>query len=302
VRTNIFGCAIGPPGSGKSQAIERAILTMGIGKPQLEATLAGSAEGLLDKLSDANGEARLLSPDELGHLLAKAKIDGASFPYVLNSAYYGNEFDVTAARGKKIHVNCSLGIIGGIVEENFEQAFGTATTGGLHDRFIFGQCPRPFEYRYRPFEGGAEDTEPCRVTIAGDVWEARDEWVKTVPGLSPRCTEHAIRVAIVAAAFSGSLVLSAKHLGPARSFAEYQNRIRKLFGPNPGENTDARCAFAILAVLEQSWGWNSKRDVARKIHADRYGPSAFERAITALQSSGDIDLDRQKPARIRRVK
>jgi hypothetical protein len=301
VRTNLFCGLIGPKDTGKSQAIERAVSAIGLIKPHLEDTLAGSFEGLAEKL-DVNGDARLLSPDELGHLLTKAQIDGASFPYVLNSAYYKTEFDVTAARGKKIHVNCRLGFIGGIVDTNFGNLFGAASTYGLHDRCIFGRCPAPYEFRYRPFEGPPEITEPCPVTIAGDVWEVRDEWLKSIPGLTPRCAEHAIRVAVVAASFSGRSILYARHIEKSgRAFAEYQVRMRQAFKPNPGENTDARCAFAILAALSDSSGWIPKRDIAKKIHSERYGPSVFERAINAQVAAGDIVVDGKRPARIRLV-
>lgn len=128
----------------------------------------------------------------------------------------------------------------------------------------------------------------------------RDEWAKKIPGLTTRCAEHAIRVAAIAAAFSGRAILYAKDLGPASAFAEYQARIRKMLGPNPGENPDARCSHAILGVLDEK-GWFSKRDVNRKIHGDRLGPSVFQRALLALERVGDIEIDETKPARIRRL-
>ena len=245
----------------------------------------------------------MLFPDELGHLLVKAQIDGASFPYVLNSAFYEDEFDITAARSKQIHVHCRLSIVGGIVENKFPELFGSATTGGLYDRFIFGRCPQPFQYDYRPFEGGAEITEPCPVSIAGDVWELKTAWLREIPGLTPRCAELAIRAAVIAASFSGRTVLYARHIEVSgRAFAEYQMRMRHVLKPNPGENTDARCAVAILAALDEKPGWNLKRDVSRKIHADRrFGPSAFERTVSSLAAGAEIDLDAKRPARIRRV-
>ena len=301
MRTNLYGVPVGPIGSGKTQAIERAILTMGLNKPLLESTLAGSFEGLAGRLN-VGGDARLLSPDELGHLLQKAQIDGASFPFVLNSAFYKSEFDVIAARGKQIRVNCRLGIIGGIVEDKFLELFGSATTGGLYDRFIFGRCPQPFQYQYKPFEGDAEYTEPCAVTISADVWELRNSWLKEIHGLNSRTAELAIRAAGIAAAFSGRTILYAKHIETTgRAFVEYQTRVRQAFKPNPGENTDARCAFAILATLDEKPGWNLKRAIAKKIHYERFGPTAFERAINSLVASGDINLDAKRPARIRRV-
>ena len=301
VRTNLFTCNVGPIGTGKSQAIERALGTLGLGKPQLENTLAGSFEGLSEKL-DVGGDARLLSPDELGHLLTKAKIDGASFPFVLNSAYYKDEFDVTAARGKKIHVHCRLGIIGGIVEDKFSSLFGAATTGGLYDRFIFGRCPSPYEFRYRPFEGPPENTEPCPVTIAADVWELRDTWLKEIHGLSPRCAELTIRVATIAAAFSGRSILYAKAIEKSgRAFAEYQARMRAAFRPNPGENTDAQCAWDVRSYLAEHPGWNPKRTVYRAVNAHRHGPAAFERAISAMVAGGEIDVKPGRPVCIRVV-
>jgi hypothetical protein len=301
-RTNLYVAVIGPVGSGKTQVIERSVLAMGLGEPFLENTLAGSFEGLSERL-DVNGEARLLSPDELAHLLLKAQIDRASFPFTLNTSYYRTEFDVTAQRGKQIHVNARLGIIGGIVEDRFSESFGSATTGGLHDRFVFGRCPSPYEFRYRPFEGGPEHTEPCSVSIAPDVWELRDSWLKDIPGLSPRCAENAIRAATIAASFSGRSILYARGIeSSARAFVEYQHRMRQAFQPNPGENTDAKAAFAILAMLNDKPGWHLRRDVAKHIHYERYGPSAFERALNSLVAAGDIDLDTKKrPARLRRV-
>jgi hypothetical protein len=301
VRTNLYGVLVGPPQSAKSTTTESAIKTLGVAKPVLEETLSGSFEGLAEKL-DVNGDARLLNPDELGHLLTKASIDGASFPFALNSLYYKDQFDLTVARGKKIHVNCRLSFIGGVVETHFPTLFGPATTAGLDDRCIFGRCPSPYQYAYRPFEGGAENVEPCAVTVASDVYDLRDEWLKTIPGISARWTEHAIRIGVIAASFSGRSILYAKHIEKsARAFVEYQVRVRAVLKPNPGENVDARCAFAIKAVLAQKPGWNLKRDIAKAIHSERYGPSVLERAINSLEAAGDIDVDRKRPAKLRLV-
>jgi hypothetical protein len=303
-RANLYAALVGPVGSGKSKAIKYAGQVMGITPPQLSKVLAGSAEGLIEKLSEAAGDSRLLSPDELSHLLNKAQIDRASFPEVLNTAYYEDTFDLTMARGKKAQCHVRLGIIGGVRDENdgvnFGALFGSATMGGLYDRFIFGRNPHPYQYLYRPFEGTTEPTEPCTVRIAHEVWEARDEWLSTIPELSGRCAEHAIRVAVIAAAFDGRTILYAKHLGPARAFVEYQTRIRAVFKPNPGENQDAKCAFAILSALGQDGGWRDKRTIYRKIHGSRFGPGIFERAILALKTADDIDITRSRPLRIRR--
>ena len=93
LRTNLFCGLVGPVDSGKSQAIECSLQALGLEKPRLQDVMSGSGEGLLAKLSGANGEARLVSPDELGHLLSKAHIENASFPFILNRAYYYTSFN-----------------------------------------------------------------------------------------------------------------------------------------------------------------------------------------------------------------
>ena len=197
LRTNLFCGLVGPVDSGKSQAIECSIGALGLEKPGLQNVMSGSADGLLAKLSDADGAARLVSPDELSHLLSKSHIENASFPFVLNRAYYHTNFEQTSARGKVIQFNCSLSFIGGVVDADFGHLFDFATVGGLHDRFIFGQCPDGFDFVYRPFEGAPErfDTPPAAVAVDPEVWEAKDEWVRTIPHLSGRCpsTHYALR-------------------------------------------------------------------------------------------------------------
>ena len=152
-----------------------------------------------------------------------------------------------------------------------------------------------------PLRVGRKTPEPCAVRIDGSVWEMRDAWLKEVPGLCNRTAEIAIRTAVISAAFSGRSILYAKHIEvSSRAFVEYQVRMRQALRPNPGENTDARCAFAILEALDTNQ-WHSKRSINRKIHADRFGPSAFERAVHSLVAAGEITLDTKRPVRIKRA-
>jgi len=300
LRTNLYSCLVGGVGSGKTISIERACSVLGLRTPILQNQMAGSAEGLMTKLSDADGAARLVNPDELGHLLSKAQIDNASFPYVLNSAFYKTKFEMTAAHRKSISVNCRLGLIGGVVTDRFQDLFGSSTTGGLHDRFLFGLEPSPSHFHWRPFDSAAKITDPCDVTVAPDVWEVRDEWLKTIPGLRQRHAENALRVAKIVAAFSGRSVLRASALGPTRALAEYQAQVRTILKPNPGENPDARCANSILDVLDAQDGWIEERKLSRKINSSRFGPGVFRRAIQNLEFNREILVVKEGPARIRR--
>ena len=293
LRQNLYCALVGPLHSGKSQAIETAIGVLGLGTPELQNVMSGSAEGLLGKLKDANGCARLVSVDEIGHLLSKAHIENASFPYVLNRAFYATSFDVTGAKGKQTMFCCEMSILGGCPDDQFDQLFDLNTVGGLYDRFIFGVCPQPFTFDYRPFEGITEHIDSVSVGVDPEVWETKRVWVSE--GIEPRCAENALRVAGICASVDGETLLQPAHLGPAKEFAQYLTRARQLLKPNPGENADAKCAFAILSTLERlasngSRGkWVSRRDIYRQIHASRLGPNVFKRAAEALVFNGDAE-------------
>lgn len=303
LRQNLFASLVGPVHTGKSQAIEHAVQVLGIGAPELQKLMSGSAEGMLGRLKDANGCARLVSVDEMGHLLSKAHIENASFPYVLNRAFYETSFDVTGAKGKLTSFHCEMSLLGGCPDNLFDTLFDASTVGGLYDRFVFGICPQPFTFDYRPFEGGAEPiTETVAVGIDPEVWEMKRIWVEE--GVSPRCAENALRIAGICASLDKRTLLRPAQLGPAFAFAKYQTRIQQTLRPNPGENSDAKCAFAILTTLERmaqngSKGkWIARRACYKAIHAERLGPSVFRRALDSLVMNGDIEicLDANKKA------
>jgi len=295
LRTNLYWCPVGGQGSGKTQAIEQALNCLGMW-PKHDCLVKGkfgSAEGMLTHLESVQGVNRLLFPDELGHLLEKANIEGSSFPFVLNSAYYDDEVFVTMAKGKKAELSCRLSLAGGVVEEMFGDLFGAKTTGGLHGRFTFGLGPKPFTFLYRPYDSTPENISPVPVHADPEIWDVRDEWVRNYPGLTPRIAEHALRVAAICAAFDGRKVLRTKDLNPALEFAKYQVRVRMVLEPNPGENSDARCAFGILGWLRSNAPGGqpvSRRTLYSAIHAARLGPGVFDRALKNLAFNEEIVL------------
>jgi hypothetical protein len=288
LRTNLFVALVGPAGCGKTQAICRANSLLDVKPPLLEQMKAGSIEGLLAQLGDRPGQSVLFFPDELSHLLEKAQIPNACFAYVFNTLFYRDEETLTIAHGKKVHFNCRLSLIGGMVDEKFEDGFGSASTGGLYDRFLFGQCPTGFEYLYRPFEGPPALTEcldECKVNR--DVWDARDA-ILAKEKLSRRVVEIALRVAAICASADGR-ELRARDLGPAWELARYQTRIRCLLQPNRGKNFEGMLAHKILAYLARFDGkFVPRRQMLKAIRAYDLGPSIAERALAVLIANGDV--------------
>jgi hypothetical protein len=304
VRTNLYTALVGPMGSGKSHCFKHAMKLLGIKEPQLVKMMTGSAEGMLssDAINEANGDSRLLATDELGHLLEKAKIQQSSFPFVLNTAYYESKFKVTMAQGKKVDFDCILSVIGGLVEDKFQDLFGSATTGGLYDRFIFGNCPDGFKYNYRPLDevesvlatddgvfGAASRPTPIRVDR--EVWPVLDEWRKKFDN---RVVESALRVAAICAAFDNREVLRPGDLGPALAFAGYQQRIRVMLRPNPGVNPDGIVAHKVLDFLRRAGGgWVNVKTMLQKTHAYDLGPNVAKRVVDVLIANNDIEMTKE---------
>lgn len=294
IPANLYVALVGPAHTGKSSAIERANFVLDVKDPILRETKSGSAEGLLAEIGDQQGQSVLLCPDELSHLLEKVQITNASFAYVLNSLFYKERQALTIAHGKTVSFYCRLSVIGGIVEEKFDESFGSATTTGLYDRFLFAQCPSNFEFLWRPLEGAPTITEMFdEVPVDREVWEARDAVVKAEK-LNPRLLEISLRAAAICAAIDGRDRLRAADLSPAWELARYQSRVRILLQPNPGKNFEAKIALKILAYLQRhapDGQWMNVRKMFRNTHAYEYGPSIADRALSAMCFSGAVEVN-----------
>jgi hypothetical protein len=292
IRSNLYVALVGALHSGKSKSGEFAREALGVFPPTLQDLNAGSGEGLFESLAEAKGETRLVNPDELSHLLEKSQIDRASLPALLNRAFYESNFELRVSKRKLLAFHSTLSVFGGIVDRNFQYLFDWTTTAGLYDRFLFGQCPAPCQFLYRPFEGGKESTTPKLFDVNPDVWEARNEWLKTTPEANPRVAEIVLRAAGICASFDGR-ELSAADLGPAKSLFEYQTRVRQVLRPNPGTNDDAVCAFAAHTLLVRYAGaWVFKRELYRKIHGERFGPGVFHRCLMNMRFNEEIEFQK----------
>jgi hypothetical protein len=252
---------------------------------------------LASRVGNAGTSRRLWYPGELAHTLKKANIEGATFADVLKDLYYTTEQNLTIARQKKVEFSCQLTILGGLEEAKFGELFGAIGSGGLYDRFIFGQCPTGFEWLYRPFEGPAEECQPTSVRVDPDVWELRNEWIK-VKGINPRVTEHAIRVAAICAGFDGRNVLRAKDMGRALVFAQYQERTRILLRPNEGETYEGKLAMAFLNYLERygapetdggPFKWVARRKLFQGTDAYKIGANVGDKALAGLEAAGEVE-------------
>lgn len=301
-RMNLYTALSGPVHSGKTQAIDAAQHLLGVESPVLMNVMAGSAESLMHYMGDAAGAPRLFSPDELGHMLEKAAIQNASFASILSRAFYHTKFTLLMKERKRTEFNASLSMLGGIVDDRFEELFSHSTTAGLYDRFLLGACPSGFEFDYYPFTETKQEFAMETVFIAPEVWTEKSIWQRQKKEINQRVIEIALRVASICASFSGKTLLTVKDLAPARALAEYGQRIRKLLKPNEGENLEAKIALKIQSYLELYNGdFVSRRRLLHDTGAYRFGPSTALRALKVMAANGDIEMTEKRPFMIRKL-
>jgi hypothetical protein len=263
----------------------------------------GSAEGLAKNMpNDFGGQYKLWFCDELGHMLDKSRIEGASFARVLNTAFYHDEQTLIVAKGAKHKFNVKLSIIGGIVDEDFEDAFSAITAHGMYDRFIFGYAPTGFNYKYHPISDYGEPLNGFTSNLTPvdrinrDVWEVRRRWIEEHPGAN-REFEIAIRCALIAATYDRREEISAASLKPALAFAEAQCKVRQLLRPNMGRNQGGEVSQKITDYLEKyapDGKWIRLRELLQRTHAARYGLDMVNRTLNALSLCGEIELAEDK--------
>ena len=76
-----------------------------------------------------------------------------AFAPVLTTGFYKKMQTMFMGKGKNVTLNCAMSLVGGIVTEEFEESFGSATIGGLYDRFMFGLCPTGYHPVVQRFSG-----------------------------------------------------------------------------------------------------------------------------------------------------
>jgi bifunctional DNA primase/polymerase-like protein len=307
--TNFYTALVGPTNCGKTTAWTHARLALGIREEtgNYINLKSGSAESLFENIQKGRRDGAItdqlfIDVDELSHLFKKIGIEGSSFAPVLTTGFYKRMQTMFMGKGKSVTLNCAMSWIGGIVTEEFEECFGSATIGGLYDRFMFGLCPTGYTLAYDDFRGEPANVNPIPVTIDPSVYEVIKSWRKDHPELT-REIELAVRFAKVIASFDRRPVLFGKDLeGAPLIFAMEQSRIRKTLKPNAGDNPDARFANAIMSLLARKTKpgeWIDMRQVKQQLNVFRenLGPNVMERAINGLLRAGDIEINTDKTRR-----
>lgn len=316
--TNLFNALVGTPNSGKTQAQLKSNYLLGLDTRGLANIQSfGSAEGMLAEISDKNGQPFLWCPDEMGHLMVKAGIQGSSFFTILNILFYASRYNTTVGGRKPVKFNARLTISSGLVTSRFEECFNAETEAGLYDRFLFGLQPTGFEWQYRrnkqfgdplvappaqPFDGGVAAPLEQSVMIRppeihDDVYEAQ-EYIHKHEGINNRVLELAIRCATIDSAWNGAEELRASGLEPFWNLARYQHNVRKVLQTGGGKTYDAQCGNAIMRYLNRKpCEWVSRSALQRGTHViETYGANTVKFTFSGLVAARMIEV-KDEPAK-----
>jgi hypothetical protein len=133
---------------------------------------------------------------------------------------------------------------------------------------------------------------PLTFDITSEGRAAWEEWYK---GLPP--SEHAKRLDTIGFRLLGLIALTTdkdsvdlETVRTVTAILEYEFNIRRLTDPIDADNKIARLEEGARRVLS-TVGPLNKRDLRRRVHADRLGLWAFDTAIANLVRAGDIEVE-----------
>jgi hypothetical protein len=262
VRPTLYTCLLGIPGSGKSVSIKRAKALLQPDSANYCTTTPGSDRGLVNLLnstlaksaSPSASNAVCLSQDEYKDTFSKINIQGSSLAPLLCKLYYEDEGGSADKHG--VHeTSVRLSMLGGLAIRDlteFQAIFGSGTTAGLYDRFIF--APGPKDWAWDPFWAVPATTPilPVAVELGREQYEAINRWADSCRALGQdpgRLKEIALRVAVISSSANGDSKVTDAAVAAAIEFARWQAKVRETYGPGVALNQDAQVSSAILDGL-----------------------------------------------------
>jgi hypothetical protein len=305
VRSNLFGCLIGPIGTGKTRTIDRALESLEYEFTfQIKRRYPGSEHGLMlildgkkpkdmQPLDYGMTKPYLLVQDEFRNTFAKSNIDNSALPFAFNDLFYHDEYSTESQKGGMI-CRPNLSIIGGLTAQNpeeFAEVFGKSTTTGLYDRMIFGVAPIKWEWEDE-WVAVPVQRKPKNVHIPTEAFEMKKAWVKEKPQSRGRLGELALRVAVVTASANHDVGVTPEGMRAAIEFMEWQEAIRGKFSPSEQDDKDGKCQEAIERVLRtvgDADGWVEWREAKLKGNLYRHTASRLNRIFKGMSDGGMVE-------------
>jgi len=265
----------------------------------------GSAEGLMRQLS--NHSQLLIAYDELKAFVDKCRVQNSSLLPMVASLFEGEDWDNTTKTSNSTQSvrGVHLSLLGCCTTDTYASMWtNDAIAIGLPNRlFIVGaDRKRRVAWPDAPDQKQLEDISERikdqiqRLPITFDITrEARamwEHWYNSLPA-----SEHAKRLDTIGLRLLSLLTLTSDKdcvdvdtVQTVKSILDYEFNIRRVTDPIDADNKIARLEEGVRRVLG-TVGSLDKRNLRRRLHADRYGLWAYERALANLKAAGDIVTD-----------
>jgi hypothetical protein len=322
VRSNIYVLLLGETEDGKSVAMRRAINSLRLPAGSVRKTVPSSDRGLQNMFPPITEKERSVGAttpyatiwqDEFLTTLSKIAITGSALASVFNTLFVDDDTESSDKAGVQ-QCNVRLSMLGAIplqTPEDFSSIFSANTLTGLYSRFIFAPGPKTppdIEHYYHPnpvYRKATDVIVPrwCMVRVAN--WKKQAE-KGTKRG---RLAEIALRIALISASANHDPVITEEGMSAAILFAEWQERVRRVYQPSNAKDDVALCCDLITrAMLKHGFGadgdvrWVQMRSLERRYHwSVKYG-SKIDQAKKNLISQGIIEtpsLDEAKEMNVR---
>jgi len=264
----------------------------------------GSAEGLARKLNEVGN--LLLCYDELQAFITKSSIEGSVLLQATTSLYEQTHWSSTVKNPKSsMQVNNGhLSLLGCCTIETYSNMWSPeAIAIGFPNRLFLVSAERKVRVAWPktpdPEELCAVGDRivkqlarlPLTLQITPDAKARWEEWYLSLPPSehTKRLDTLGFRLLSLIALCTDKDVVDIETVEVVCSILSYEFRLRVLTDPIDADNQIAKVEQKIRRTLTAR-GPLTKRNLVRFSNATREGAWAFERAVTAMKSTGEVIL------------
>jgi hypothetical protein len=275
----------------------------------------GSAEGLLTTLRQNNPVPVVSYLDELDILFKKTAVTGSAGVSVLHKLYESNSYSHRLRRVNLSVTGAHLAIIANSTLDRFPDLWqsGDIDSGFLSRwTLVTGRATKrisnppivPWDEEHAICEGilnlriklqqktkrDKRYLMPFADNTASAVWN--DFYINELDPDDPmhnRVDTMGDRLMTILTLAQEQFAISAKTVEAVIQFLRYEIQVRKLLCPRVAVNKMAELEQQIMSIALPVIGSSAvRRDIYRKVHADRYGSEMFKKALDGLCDAGRL--------------
>ena len=307
----LFGVAIGRSARTKKSTgnnLARDLFRSINGSEQHIVEGFGSAEGLLADLAGNAGTPTLIHLDEINILAQKTNIDGSVGISALHKLFEDHDYDHTLAKGKGYRVrDARLSLLGASTLDDFLKTWtGRHADAGFFSRLFFVAAERAEKRISRPMRPDPikrqalvenakqilvdldrefkKNNAPLEYTLEADAGELWDHFYDSIGDGKEwdRLDTYGFRLMVIQAVLKRQRIITAEIVDQVVDLLQYEVAIRRMMQPVIADNAVAEMEQMIMLYLPNSGEPIRRRDLYRKVHAERKGLGIFDRAIQNL--------------------